>query len=242
MGFQDRDYVNSRLSIAQKVSTFSSYVYSWLTAGLSLTAVVAYFLYASGLYVQTLPFWWVFSLATLGISFFIQAKIESATITTMGLLMVAYAVCQGLIFGSILPVFAIQYGGDIIWVAFASSAAIFATAALYGRFTKSDLTQIAKLLNFGVIALLVLTLLFFVASFFMKLTWANLLLSYVGLAIFTGLIITDSNQIQQMSRECDTRDASVVKYSLIMALRMYINVIMVFWYLLQILSSNRDSR
>jgi FtsH-binding integral membrane protein len=180
-------------------------------------------------------------LASFGISMVISLGINRLSYVNAAVLFITYSFLQGLMFGTVLPLFAMQYGGDVIWVSFASASVLFATASLYGRFTKSDLTQVSNLLNFGVMGLLAITILFMILSFFMPVRGMDLLIAYVGLIIFVGLIVTDSQKIAQLSAEADMNSESTQKLSLLAALGMYINVIMVFWYLLRIFSSSRSS-
>jgi FtsH-binding integral membrane protein len=232
-----------RTRLAQtSVATFASQVYTWLTAGLGITAVLAFLCYQNGWFISLAPWAMPISLAALGVSLVVSAGINRISYATAAMLFITYSLLQGLMFGIILPLFAIQYGGDIIWVSFATASALFATASLYGRWTQSDLTQVAKLLNFGVLALLVISLVFLVISFFTPLRGMDLIIAYAGLVIFVGLIVTDSQRIRQMSQEVSMQSDSSQKMALLAALGMYINVIMVFWYLLRIFASSRDSR
>jgi FtsH-binding integral membrane protein len=137
--------------------------------------------------------------------------------------------------------YALAYGGDLIWMAFGTAGLVSGTALAYGTLTKSDLTGLGRMLNFALMALIGITLLWFVASFFTTLTFMHLFICYFGLAIFVGLTAYEAQQIRSMSAQLQgTSSATMGKYSLLMALRMYINVIMVCWYILQIFASNRD--
>lgn len=235
MGFYDRELTKP----GNKLATFTSRVYGWMAIGLALTACIAYFVYASGLYAKLMPFWWVWSFGTLGIAMAINFSIKKISIQGAVGLFLAYAGLEGVLFGTILPVFAASYGGHLIWSAFATASVVFTLAMAYGMFTKSDLTTLGRILSFGLIALIVLSLVMFVLSFFMPIGMANLLISYLGLIIFVGLSAYDAQNIRQMSMQVrDNETVDTYKLSLIMALRMYINVIMIFWYLLQIFSSS----
>ena len=131
------------------------------------------------------------------------------------------------------------YGGEIIWSAFATASVIFAIAVGYGVFTKSDLTSLGKILMIAVMGLFAVTLLYFVLSFFMNLTWLHLVISYIGRGIFVGLTAYDAQQIRYMSVQVSGDSVAGAKMSLLMALKMYINVVMIFWYLLQIFASGK---
>ncbi|WP_201456288.1 Bax inhibitor-1/YccA family protein [Chlamydia sp. 17-3921] len=238
MGLYDRDYIQeSRLP-----GTFVSRVYSWMTAGLAVTAFVSLGLYCTDLYKSLFAFWWVWCFGTLGISFFINSKIQTLSLSSVMGLFLAYSVLEGMFFGTLLPVYAAQYGGGVVWAAFGSAALVFGLAALYGAFTKNDLTQMSKILMVAVFGLMAVTILFAIISIFVSVPFFYLLICYVGLVIFVGLTATDAQAIRRIA--VNVGDDSVVSYklSLVMALKMYCNVIMVFWYLLQIFSSsgNRD--
>ncbi len=223
----------------QAVGTFSSRVYGWMAIGLSFTAVIAYFIFKTGLYITLMPFWWVGALATFAVAMGISSQMNRLSAGAVVALFMTYAGLEGILFGTMLPAFAAAYGGQVIWSAFLTAGAIFALAMGYGMFTKNDLTSLGRILTFGLIGLITVSLLFMVLSFFMSMTWAHLLISYLGLVIFIGLTAYDAQTIRAMSMQVDVNSTASYKLSLVMALKMYINVIMIFWYLLQIFSSGR---
>ena len=229
-----------RTNYQTSIATFSTRVYGWMSIGLGFTACIAYFVYATGAYRALMPFWWVWSLGTFGIAMAINFLIQRISIVGAIGLFLAYAGLEGILFGTILPVFAASYGGQVIWSAFATGGVIFALGMSYGMLTKSDLTSLGKILSLALVGLIGLSLLFMVLSFFMHLPLMNLLISYLGLAIFVGLTVYDAQTIRRFSMQAAEEGDSIASYklSLIMALKMYINVIMIFWYLLQIFSSN----
>lgn len=240
MGTYDRDFTRIGRTEAA-IGSFSSRVYGWLSIGLALTALVAYFIYQSGAYLKLLPFWWVLAFGTLGIAMVINFAIKKISIPTMAMLYLAYAGLEGVFFGTILPAFAAAHGGQVIWSAFATAAGVFGIAMAYGIFTKSDLTRIGKILTFALIGLIAVSLIYLVLSFFINVTWFNLIISYLGLVIFVGLTAYDAQQIRYFSLQAEANSVASYKLSLMMSLKMYINVIMIFWYLLQIFSSNRNN-
>ncbi len=233
----EREDVLRRQQVA--VSSFATKVYGWMSAGLALTAVVAYWIWSSGLYQVLMPYWWLCAIGTLAIAFVISARVNTLTVPGMAALFLGYALIQGVFFGVALPGYAAAYGGGVIWSAFATASGVFLLAMLYGVFTRNDLTSIGRILTFGLIGLIGVTLLMVILSFFMNITWLNLVISWIGLVIFVGLTAYDAQQIRAMSRQAGSDSLQAYKLALVMALRMYINVIMIFWYLLQIFSSSR---
>jgi len=229
----------SRADVATAVNTFSSRVYGWMTFGLSLTAFIAYLIFKTQLYVQMMPFAMLIIIGTLIVGIAIQKLINKISFATAVLLFLLYTVLEGVFFGTILPAYAAAYGGDVIWITFATTALIFGIAMAYGVFTKSDLTGLKTILAIALTGLIAISLLYFVLSFFMELGWLHLLISYVGLGVFVGLTAYDAQRIRIVSQQAPDNSPAAYKLSLLMALRMYINVIMIFWYLLQIFSARR---
>jgi FtsH-binding integral membrane protein len=239
MGYTDRDYAFNRNPSPIALNAFTTKVYGWMSIGLAFTALVAYFVYATEAYQKLVSFWWFFGIATFSIALIISTAIERLSVPFLALLFLAYSGLEGVFFGILLPGFAKAFGGEVIWSAFATASVVFFIAMAYGAFTKSDLTKIGKILSFAVIGLMAVTLIYFVLSFFITLTWMNLFISYLGLVIFIGLTAYDAQQIRAMSFQINSNPIVAYKLSLVMALRMYVNVIMIFWYLLQIFSSSR---
>lgn len=239
MSFNDRNTIRATSTTTQ-INTFATQVYSWMTIGLGVTAFVAWFIFKTGLYHAILPFWWVTALGTMGIAMAISSSINRISFSGLATLFLSYSALEGVFFGSILPGFASVFGGQVIWTAFGTASLIFAIAVAYGVLSKSDMTSLGRLLSIGVMGLVAVTLLYMVLSLFMPVSGMMLMISYLGLVLFVGMTAYDANQIRKMSAQVDGYSVMSCKLSLIMALRMYINVIMVFWYLLQIFaSSNR---
>lgn len=223
---------------ARDVGVFSTRVYGWMAIGLAFTAAIAFFIFQTGLYVKLAPFWMIWAFGTLGVAFAIQRSVQKSSLNTVIGLFLAYAGLEGIMFGTILPAFAYAYGGQVVWAAFAGAAVIFGVAMLYGIFTKSDLTSMGRILSMALIGLVALSFIALIVSFFAPITMLHLVISWVGLLLFVGLTAYDAQTIRSMSMQADVRSVASYKLSMIMALKMYINVIMIFWYLLQIFSSS----
>lgn len=236
MPLRDRDYI--QVQDSRDVGIFSTRVYGWMALGLALTSAIAFFVYASGLYVKLMPFWWVWTFGTLGVAMGINRSMHKSSVQTVIGLFLTYAALEGMLFGTLLPAFAAAYGGQVIWSAFATAAVVFGMATAYGMFTKSDLTSLGRILTMALLGLILVSFVFMIMSFFMPMTMMHLFISWIGLGIFVGLTAYDAQTIRSFSMQADVRSVASYKLSMIMALKMYINVIMIFWYLLQIFSSN----
>lgn len=222
----------------KQVNVFATQVYGWMSIGLALTAFVAWAVFATGLFIKISPFLLLVGIGTFAISMAMATRIQKLSFTTLTTLFLCYSALQGIFFGCALPVYAASFGGQVIWAAFGTAAIVFGLAIAYGVFTKSDLTSLGRILSIALVGLVLVTLFYIVLSLFMPMSKFMLIISYLGLIIFTGLTAYDANQIKKMSEQVDGYSILSCKLSLMMALRMYINVIMIFWYLLQIFSSS----
>ncbi len=227
---------------ARDIGVFSTRVYGWMALGLAFTAAIAFFLAQTGLYLTLAPFWWIWGLATFGVAIGIQRAVQSSSLPTVIGLFFTYAGLEGMLFGTVLPLFAQEFGGQVIWAAFGGAAVVFTMAMLYGIWTRSDLTSMGRILSFGLIGLIVLSVIALVLSFFVPVTFLQVVISWVGLVLFVGLTAYDAQTIRAMSLQADVRSVASYKLSMIMALKMYINVIMIFWYLLQIFANSSSNR
>ena len=94
----------------------------------------------------------------------------------------------------------------------------------------------------ALVGLMVISLGFLIVSLFTPMPLLYLLICYLGLAIFVGLTVVDAQSIRRVARSVGDHGDLSYKLSLIMALQMYCNVIMMFWYLLQIFASSDKRR
>ena len=238
MGVYDRND-SRRIVDVSAVSSLATRVYSWMSVGLLCTAFVALAVVRAGIHTKLLPYLFLMGLATLGIALTINAMVNKLSFPGMAGLFLLYSGIQGLFFGAVLPIYAAHFGGEVIWTTFLTAGTLFGVAVLYGIFTKADLTRLTKILQLALFGLIALTLVYAIASLFLPITGGMLIISYFGLILFVGLTAFDAQAIRRVSQEVHGDSIAARKLSLMLALKMYINVIMIFWYLLQILSSNR---
>lgn len=239
MAIWEREYTQKAQVEATAVHSFVKRVYGWMSLGLITTAAVALFIIQSNLFLTLLPFWWIPTFGTLGLAFAIQRGLSRYTFGTLAGLFLVYSGLQGMTFGTILPMIAAAVGGQVIWLAFLTAALIFGLAIAYGTLTKSDLTRFGPILRMGLIGLVAATFLYMILSMFISLTGLDLVISYVGLVLFVALSAFEAQSIRLLSQQVQGNGVIARKLSLMKALQMYINVIMIFWYLLRIFSSSR---
>ena len=208
-------------------------VYNYMGLGLAITGVVAYFMYASGLYVtiaQT-PFIWLVMLAPLGFVFFLSAKIHTMSVSTAQITFWAFAAVMGLSLASIFLVFT---GASIARVFFIT-AAMFGAMSLYGYTTKRDLSGWGSFLFMGLIGIIIAML----VNLFLASAALHFAVSVIGVLVFTGLTAYDTQRIKEMYFQVGASDMAA-KTAIMGALSLYLNFINMFVMLLQLFGATRE--
>ncbi len=213
--------------------TLMKNVYLWMTAGLALTAAVAWwtatspsvlrFLFGSGPYLFfgliIGEFILVFSLSRRIMHMSIRAALGGFA---------AYSILNGL---TISLVF-LRYTEMEVFQAFVSAAAMFGAMSLWAVTTKKDLSGWGHYLFMGIIGLLIASL----VGIFIGGTFYHVLFSVAGVILFTLLTAYDTQMIKRMS---DGAGASIgeddfIRLSILGALKLYLDFINMFLFLLHL--------
>ncbi len=138
-----------------------------------------------------------------------------------------YSALNGLTFSIVFLAFNI----GAIYMAFFAAATTFAVMSAYGYFTKSDLTGVGKILFVALIALIVMSII----NIFMRNSQFDMLISYAGVVIFLGLTAYDTQKIKEIYQQAPHQNIAVIG-----ALRLYLDFVNLFIFLLRIFGGNRD--
>ncbi len=213
-------------------------VYIWMTAGLTLTGLVAY-LVATTPALMRLFLGSAFSLifiviAQLVIVGFLSARLERMSSTAAVASFIGYSVLTGIT----LSVIFYAYRGPDISRAFFTTAAAFAGMSLYGMTTKRDLNGLSHYLMMGLWSIIIVSLI----NLFLKSSGLYYLLSFVGVFIFLGLTAWETQRIKQLNATyaSEMDEETYIKVSIMGALSLYLSFINIFLYLLRIFG--RDNR
>lgn len=221
-----------------KERTIIRNVYLWMTAGLALTAVVAWWsanssvirqvLFGSG----SLPFY------VLVFGTFILVMVLSRNIMKMSVPaamggFALYAVLNGVMMSFVF----LAYTGNVIFQAFAVAAGMFAVMSLWAVTTKRDLSGWGHYLFMGLIGLIIVG----VVGFFIGGESYQLLYAAAGVLLFTALTAYNTQKIKKMSdgMSADVDESDFVRLSIIGALMLYLNFINMFLFLLRIFGRRR---
>jgi FtsH-binding integral membrane protein len=209
-------------------------VYNYMCVALALTGAVAFFVSTSPSLLQAIygtPLMWVVFLAPLGLVFFLAARIHRMSAGTAQALFWVYAALVGL---SLASIFVIYTGASVARVFFITSGA-FAGLSLVGYTTKRDLSGMRTFLFMGVIGLI----LAMVVNMFLASSGLQLMISFAGVLIFAGLTAYDTQQIKLMYYEADGAEVAEKK-AIIGALKLYLDFLNMFVFLMHILGVARD--
>ena len=207
-------------------------VYAWMSVGLTVTAFAAYGAYVTGWVQALLPFMLVLVLAELGVVMGLSFGISRMSAAVATAAFVGYALLNGLT----LSVIFLVYTQSSIASTFFITAATFGCMSMYGYTTQRDLTSLRSFLFMGLIGLIVASL----VNLFLQNELIYWILSYAGVAIFMGLTAYDTQKIKELSRVMGNQDSeSFQKVAIMGALRLYLDFVNLFLYLLRLFGKRR---
>ncbi len=212
---------------------FMQRVYAYMSGGLAVTGLVAYFVGTNPTFfgaVYGTPLAWVVMLAPLGFILALNFGINRMSAAMAQFLFWSFAAVMGL---SLSYIFVVYTHASITRVFFISAAA-FLGLSLYGYTTKRDLSAMGTFLIMGVIGLIVASLvnLFFASG---ALSFA---ISVVGVLIFAGLTAYDTQKIKEFYWEADGHEIAAKK-SIVGAVTLYLDFINLFLYMLRFFGDRR---
>ena len=178
----------------QVLNAFMRGVYAWMFAGLAVTAVVALFTLSSE-FMWRLMFGTRYALlvvviAELALVFYLSARISKLSAAAATGIFIVYSALNGLMLSSIFLV----YTQASIFQAFVTAAGMFGAMALYGLMTKRDLTGLGSFMMMGLFGLVIATL----VNLFIGSNTMNIVLSVIGVIVFTGLTAYDNQRLKDM--------------------------------------------
>lgn len=204
-------------------------VYVWMSLALVITGFTAFFV-ASTPSLMSLIFnsglIWVLMIAELALVWGVSAAINKISLTMATLLFTLYSVLNG----ATLSIIFFAYTMSSIATVFFITSGTFGAMALYGYFTKKDLTSWGRILFMALIGLIIASL----VNIFLKSSGMDLVISYLGVLIFVGLIAYDSQKIKEMMLAAPDAGEGMQKVALLGALSLYLDFINLFIHLLRL--------
>ncbi len=207
-------------------------VYLWMTAGLGLTALIAFFVASNpallrSLVGNTMGFM-LLIVGEFALVFYLTARLDRMSQASAIGAFLAYSALNGVLLSTIFVV----YTGVVIYKTFLTAALMFAGMSIYAMTTKRDLNRFGSYLIMGIWGLIGASLI----NIFFRSSGLDYLISFAGVAIFLGLTAWDTQKIIKMSAQYGSNvDGEVyTKLSIIGALSLYLDFLNLFLYLLRI--------
>lgn len=229
----DSSYARTRLTLNQYVSR----TFGWMFMGLMVTFLLAAVLAMSGLVVYFFMNPYIpmaLLIAEVAVVLIMSAGILNRSVGVTRMLFTIYSMLNGIVFS----VYFVAYGAADLIVIFGLTALFFGAFALYGRFTKTDLSRLRPLLIGGLIFLLIAGLL----TLFLNLSTMERIICMVGIVVFLCFTAYDTQKIKANYEYFYGDEAMLQKASIYSALQLYLDFINLFLYLLRFLGRGRSSR
>lgn len=212
------------------LNRFYGKVYGIFAAGLGLSAVTAY-LGAGVFQAQVINFMMRFPLGIWGLWILqlVLVGVMGKKATKNPALTLAGFVVYSLLTGLTLSITLSMYTSATVVQAFVTAMVTFAGAAAVGMFIKRDLSMVGRIgmiLVWGMIITMLLNVLFF------KSGGLDLVISFIGVLVFTGLTAYDNQMIKNYYGQFQTTENTGI--ATFVALQLYLDFINIFLFLLRI--------
>lgn len=207
-------------------------VYLWMILGLAVTAGIAFFVSTSE---AALRFIFLNPIVTIAIFIaqlvlvmVLSGRVERLSTGAAVGTFLGYSALTGVTLSSIF----LAYTGTSIAVAFISALSVFVGGAVYGAVTKKDLRSWGGYLTMGLFGLIIASLL----NMLFRSSGLDLIVSVIGVVLFTGLTAWDSQRVSDINREYGPSMTSeeLTKLGILGALSLYLDFLNIFLYLVRI--------
>ncbi len=222
---------------ASVASLFMRQVYQWMTMGLTLTAVTAWYVAGSET-IRAMIFGSTITLIALVVAqfalvMFISAAVNRLSAFTATALFMLYSALTGLTLSSVF----ILYPMGSIVNAFGVTAGTFLAMSIYGWVTKRDLTAMGSFLMMGLFGIIIAM----IVNIFLQSPMMDFIISGLGVLIFTGLTAYDTQKIKEFAANAPLDDSTAVRRGVILgALTLYLDFINLFVMMLRFFGGSRD--
>ena len=228
------------VAIDEGLRAYMLRVYNYMLMGLTLTGATAWIALNTPLgalfFSQTAqgfslsPLGWIALFAPIGLVFFLSFRIQHMSFATAQTVFWIYAGINGIALAPIVYLYTAASVAQVFFV----TAATFGAMSLWGYTTKRDLTGWGSFLFMGLIGILIAS----VVNIFLQSGTMSLVISIIGVLVFTGLTAYDTQKIKE---EYDVgHDGTIAGKNAIMgALRLYLDFINLFLMLLRLMGDRR---
>lgn len=204
----------------------------WMFLGLLGSAIVAWYTYSSGLFLDIVldGYFNILLILELVAVLLFSLLFRKLPPTVVGILYFLYAMINGVTLSTIFAVYDLS---SVIYL-FVISALIFGVFALIGYKTNKDLTSWRTYISIFLIAGILLSI---INLFIIKSGTFDLILDWLILALFCGVTIYDINKIKLLQEEPSIDQEKIHIYC---AMQLYLDFINIFLRILSIFGKRKN--
>jgi len=222
----------SQSEVAAISRRFLLHVYNWMAMGLAITGLIAYGIGTTNVVSYISGGLMLFIIiAQLLVVILLSALLNKISSTVAIGAFFLYSILTGITFSLLFLV----YIDVSIYSTFLICAGMFAAVSVFGYTTKINLSGIGTFLLMGLVGLIIAS----VVNIFIANDTLNLVISYAGVLIFTGLTAFDTQRIKRYSMGLDIDSEYGKKVAIMGALNLYLDFINLFLFLLRIMGDRR---
>jgi uncharacterized protein len=244
--YTDYTVVDSASSAKPIAKTFMANVFLWMFAALGISAFFAYLFAGSpelmGYLVYETPtkvglsiLGWVVMLAPIGFVMLLSYGFQKLSAPVVMMLFVLFAAIMGISLSFTL----LHYTSASVIGCFSAASVMFGVMAVMGYTTDKDLTSFGRLMQMGLIGIVVAMLI----NFFIGSSTMGYIISIIGVMVFTGLTAYDVQTLKRIGQGMEYEGVNADdtrKMSVIGAMRLYLDFINLFLMLLRLFGGRRD--
>ena len=240
----ERDYmrntVQTQIESKDLAKNFIANVFAWMGIALALTAFTAYYVASTPSLIGALYnpatggmsiLGWIVMLSPIGFVLAMSMGIQRFSIGTLVLLYGLFSILMGASLSFVLLV----YTSASIFKTFVVTAGMFGIMAFVGYTTKTDLTKFGSIMFMGLIGLIIASL----VNMFLQSPTFDYIISFIGVLVFTGLTAYDVQTLKKIGAGVEYGTEQTRKLVIMGALRLYLDFINLFLFLLRFLGDRR---
>lgn len=222
---------------AERTQSILRWVYIWMGFGLLITTIVSAVTATNetllALFYENPAILIGAIIVELIVVFVLSLALPRLSPGLAAVLFMVYAALNGFTLAWIF----LAYELGTVALAFGTTAATFGAMSVIGFTTKIDLQKYSTFFLMALIGLIIAS----VVNLFLRSSGLDFVISIAGVLIFTALTAYDTQRIKQMAiaAQNNTDDATAQKLSIIGALKLYLDFINLFLFLLRLFGRRR---
>lgn len=234
--YSDEMTVEREKSLSINMPGLMRDVYAWMAIALVVTGFSAWFVSESptisGLFLGSRMGTITLIIATFALVWRLSSAMGRMSLKSAAAMFLVYSVLNGITFSAIFLTYTLSSIGGVFFM----TAGTFGIMSAYGYVTKADLSKMGNMCLMGLFGIILATVL----GFFFDSTFLQLLISYAGILVFTGLTIYDTQSIKRLALTYHSRATDEgQKVAILGALTLYLDFINIFIYLLRLFGDRK---